>query len=240
LFRQPHSGFNRVPFVRKCTLAWDGLETACLICNLSILGAYVHLEAPLEQGRGVTLRFRLQDDGPEIEAAAVVSWINDVPAKDPAGLPLGCGLRFTQVAPDDLRRIAALVAEFLVAPREQVQVGIGQPFTGRVRIPFIAACTLIGRFGTRQGHVCNLSTLGVYVAIAEIPAQGARGGITFNLPGKDGEFTADFKVAWQNPDSPNRVHALPPGCGLLFEHLGPREEKLLAGLVNDYLQAVAD
>jgi len=240
MFRQPYSGFNRVPFVRTCTLTWNGLETTCLICNLSILGVYVHLEAALELGQEVTLRFRLADDGLEIEAVAVVAWVNEVPPESAAGLPLGCGMRFVRVAPADLRRIATLVAEFLVAPQEQVQVGIEQPFTGRVRIPFITPCTLSGRFGTRHGSVCNLSTLGVYVAVAEIPASGARGSITFHLPGNDLELTSGFKVTWQNPDFPNRVHALPPGCGLLFEQLGAQEEKLIAAFVNDYLQVVAD
>ena len=59
MFRQPHSGFNRVPFVQACTVVWDGLETSCLTCNLSILGLYVHLEAPLERSREVTQLFML-------------------------------------------------------------------------------------------------------------------------------------------------------------------------------------
>ncbi len=239
MFRQPYSGFNRVPIIRTCTLESDGLATTCLICNLSILGVYLHLEEAPARGREVNLRFHLADDGPEIEAAAVVTWVNEVPPEGAGGLPLGCGLRFVRVDPTHLRQIAALVAEFLAAPQVRVQVGVEQPFTGRVRIPFITPCTLAGRFGVRHGSVCNLSTLGAYVAIDEIPARGARGSITFHLPGDARELTTEFKVTWQNPDIPKRVHALPPGCGLLFEQLGEREEKLLAGFVNDYLQAVA-
>ena len=89
MFRQPHSGFNRVPFVQACTVVWDGLETSCLTCNLSILGLYVHLEAPLERSREVTVRFRLPDEGPEIEAAATVTWVNEEPPDGPADLPPG-------------------------------------------------------------------------------------------------------------------------------------------------------
>ncbi len=240
MFRQPHSGFNRVPFVQTCTIEWDGVRTSCMVCNLSILGVYLHLEAPLEAGRKVTVRFRLPDQGPEIQAEAMVSWLNVVPPAGATGLPLGCGVRFLRVPPADLRRIAAVVADFLAAPREQVQVGIEQPFTGRVRIPFIAECTLTGRFGTRHGNVCNLSIVGVYVAMNEIPAVGARGQIRFQMPGNGGEFASEFKVAWQNPAFPNRVHALPPGCGLRFENLGESEAKVLAGFVQEYLMAVAD
>ena len=239
VFRQPHSGFSRVPFVQACTLSWDGLETTGLICNLSILGLYVHTEAQLEAQREVILRFRLPDEGPEIAAAAIVTWANDASPDNVTGLPQGCGLRFLRVEPDDLRRIAALVARYLAAPREQVQPGVGQPFTAKVRIPFIAACTLTGRFGTRRGSVCNLSVVGVYVALGEIPAPGTRGRITFRLPRSESEFATDFKVTWQNPDVPNRMLALPPGCGLHFENLGAREEELLSDIVNEYQHAIA-
>ena len=237
--RQPHSGFNRVPFVQSCTLSWNGLETTCLTCNLSILGVYLHLDAPLERDQEVTLRFRLPDGGSDIEAAAVVTWGNDRPAASATGLPSGCGLRFVHVEPNDLRRIAALVAEFLAAPEEQATAGVGQPFTGHVRIPFVTACTLTGRFGTRHGRVCNLSVLGVYVALAEIPATGTQGRVSFHLPGSGEEFSSDFRITWHNPDSPARAYALPPGCGLCFENLGAWEEQLLMGLVSAYQQAQA-
>ncbi len=238
MYRQPHSGFNRVPFVQACTLVWDGLEVSCLICNLSILGLYIHLDAPLERDREVTVRFRLPDEGPEVEAVATVTWVNDEPPMGPTDLPPGCGVRFQRVAPADLRRIAALVAAYLAAPHEQASAGVGQPFTGRARIPYIAACTLTGRFGTRHGSVCNLSVLGVYVALEDMPATGARGRISFPLPGAGGEFTADFRVTWQNPDFPSRAHALPPGCGLCFENLASDKTGRLLGLVGDYQRAL--
>ncbi len=238
MHRQPHSGFNRVPFVQSCAVTWDGLETTCLVCNISILGVYLHLEAPVERHREVTLRFRLADDGPEIEAAAVVTWVNEMPAESATGLPPGCGLRFLRVAPEDLRRIAALIAAYLAAPQAQAAVGVGQPFTGRVRIPFITACVLTGRFGRRQGSLCNLSVLGVYVALEDMPALGARGRISFLLPGADAEFSADVRVCWQNPAFPVRAHALPPGCGLCFENLGEGEVELLARVVREYQRSL--
>jgi Tfp pilus assembly protein PilZ len=238
VFRQPHSGFSRVPFVQGCTVSWDGLETACLVCNISILGVYLHLEAPLDRRREVTLRFRLADDGPEIVAAAVVTWVNDTAPEGATDLPRGCGLRFLRVAPDDLRRIAALVAAYVAAPQEQAGAGVGQPFTGRARIPLITACTLTGRFGVRHGSLCNLSALGVYVALEDMPAMGAQGRVSFQLPGIDEEFSADVRVCWQNPEFPARAHALPPGCGLCFENLDARQEELLTSLVRDYQRSL--
>ena len=217
---------------------WDGLETECLVCNISILGVYLHLEAPLERRREVTLRFRLADEGPEIEAAAVVTWVNDTPPQGATGLPRGCGLRFSRVAPEDLRRVAALVAAYVAAPQEQAGAGVGQPFTGRARIPLITACTLTGRFGSRHGSLCNLSVLGIYVALEDMPAMGARGRISFLLPGASEEFRADVRVCWQNPAFPARALALPPGCGLCFENLGVREEELLMRVVSDYQRSL--
>ncbi|MEO8195839.1 MAG: PilZ domain-containing protein [Thermoanaerobaculia bacterium] len=238
MHRQPRSGFNRVPFVQSCTVTWEGLETTCLVCNISIRGVFLHLEAPLERHRNVTLRFRLADEGPEIEAAAVVTWVNENADAGATGLPKGCGMRFLRVEPDDLRRIAALVAAYLAAPQEQAAAGVGQPFTGRLRIPFIADCTLTGRFGKRQGSLCNLSVLGVFVALAEIPALGARGRISFPLPELSKEFTADVRVSWQNPAFPARARALPPGCGLCFENLDARDEELLMRLVSEYQRSL--
>lgn len=238
VYRQPHSGFSRVPFVQSCTVTWDGLETSCLVCNISILGVYLQLEAPLERRREVTVRFRLADEGPEIEAAAVVTWVNEASPESATDLPPGCGLRFLHVAPDDLRRIAALVKAYVAAPEEHSGAGVGQPFTGRARIPLIAACTLTGRFGTRHGSLCNLSVLGVFVALEDMPALGALGRISFHLPGVEEEFCADVRVCWQNPAFPLRAHALPPGCGLCFENLGAREEELLMRLVKEYQRSL--
>lgn len=239
MYRQPRSGFNRVPFVQSCTVTWDGVETGCLVCNISLLGVYLHLEAPLERRREVTLRFRLADEGPEVEAAAVVTWVNEAPPEGATGLPPGCGLRFLRVAPDDLRRIAALVATYVAAPQEHAGAGVGQPFTGRVRIPLITACTLTGRFGSRKGSLCNLSMLGVFMALEDMPAMGARGRVAFRLPGIAEEFRADVRVSWQNPAFPVRAQALPPGCGLCFENLETEQVELLRAVVSDYQRALA-
>ena len=107
-----------------------------------------------------------------------------------------------------------------------------------MRIPFITPCTLAGRFGHRRGSLCNLSVLGVYMALEDMPAMGAHGRISFHLPGATEEFRADVRVCWQNPEFPARAHALPPGCGLCFENLEPRQEELLRGLVSDYQRAL--
>lgn len=238
MLRRPRSGFDRVPFVQVCDFAFADVRRRALLCNLSILGAYVHVEAPPPSGSELSLCFRLPDDGPEIQAGVTVTWVNDAPADSVTALPLGCGVRFQAVAPDDLRRIAAMIAGFLASPPEQLQVGVGPPPSGKVRIPFIASCVFAGEEGETRGSVCNLSTLGIYATLDRIPEVGERGRVRFPVPGLGGEFETDATVAWHNPDHPQRMQALPPGCGFRFENLSPIDEAVLTTLVGEYLGAL--
>jgi len=235
--RTHHSGFHRVPFVQICDVGIGDERRRGLTCNLSILGAYVHLEKPPAAGSEVTLSFRLPDDGALVLAGSRVTWVNDVPAEHVTALPVGCGLRFVSVAPDDVRRVAVLVKEFLAAPAGETLLGVGVPPSGKVRIPFIAACEFEGDEGRAEGSLCNLSTLGVYAALGRIPEVGERGKIRFTVPGRALPFTARVTVAWSNPEFERRMLALPPGCGLRFEGLNPFDQALLARLVDDYLEA---
>ena len=65
------------------------------------------------------------NEGPEIEAAAVVTWVNEASPEGATDLPPGCGLRFLHVAPDDLRRIAAMIKAYVAAPLEHSGAGVG-------------------------------------------------------------------------------------------------------------------
>ena len=235
--RTPHSGFHRVPFVQICDVEVDGTRRRGMICNLSILGAYVHLEHPPEVGAEVVLSFRLPDDGGLVLAGSRITWVNDAPAENVTALPLGCGMRFLSVAPSDVRRIAGLVQGFLAAPAGETQLGVGVPRSGVVRIPYIAACTFEGEQGTTEGSLCNLSTLGVYAALDRIPEVGERGRIRFRIPGRALPLSPQAAVAWSNPEFERRMLALPPGCGLRFEGLNGFDEALLSRLVADYLEA---
>lgn len=237
MFRQQLSGFHRVPFAQACDFDYRDFRTRALICNLSALGAYVHIYNPPPVGSPVALSFRLPDDGTLVLAAARVTWIHDAPAENPTALPLGCGVRFVTVAPEDVRRISALVEAFLKSPHGEAQVGVGLPPSGKVRIPFVAPCVFEGEAGTAQGSVCNVSALGVYAALDRIPEVGERGRITFEVPGMAEPFAALASVAWDNPEYPRRMRALPPGCGMRFEGLTPVHDAVLAALVDGYLSA---
>lgn len=237
MLRRQQSGFDRVPFVQVCDFEGGGSRRRALLCNLSVLGAYVHLEDPPEAGSEVTLSFRLPDDGTLVLAEAQVTWVNDSPAESVTAMPLGCGVRFTSVAPDDVRRIALLVRAFLAAPAGETLVGVGVPRSGVVRIPFIGACLFQGEEGQASGSVCNLSVLGVYAALERIPEVGERGRVTFPVPGSGKPFSAEVCVAWHNPEFARRMVALPPGCGLRFDGLPGADRARLSALVDAYLRS---
>jgi Tfp pilus assembly protein PilZ len=236
VYRRPHSGFVRVPFVQTCTITVRGRAERGMVCNLSMLGVYVHLEHRPEEGEEVDVAFDLPDGNGRFEAAAVVTWVNDVPAEDASALPVGCGLRFSSVAPVDLRRVATIVAAFQHEPRPLW--GVTQPSSGRVRIPFVTSCAISSSAGLAPGSVCNLSMLGVYVAVDPPPEPGDSVVIAFRLPGLDGLFERSAVVAWQNLDRADRMHALPTGCGLRFVNLFAEDQIALARLIEEYLTAL--
>ena len=233
MYRPSRTGFNRVPFVTGCAVTSSRGPILGVSCNLSTLGIFVHADVLPDEQESVRLTFELPDDGPAIDTEAKVTWVKDAPPERIGELPVGFGLRFVFLPPEDVRRLAALVAAYQAAPGPQV--GIEQPFTGRVRIPFVESCTLRGAFGEARGSTCNLSVLGVYAALDRIPDKGAEATISFRLPSFPGLFERPVVVVWQNLNRPDRVHALPPGCGLRFTFLSPVDEEILASRVSEYL-----
>lgn len=233
MYRRPHSGFVRVPFVQSCVVSAHGRQERGMVCNLSMLGVYVHLENRPEEGGEIGIVFDLPDGAGRFEAEAVVTWVNDAPAENAAALPPGCGLRFSSVAPADLRRVAAIVAAFQHEPRPLW--GVTQPASGRVRIPFVATCRVSSASGSLEGTVCNLSLLGVYVAVDPPPEPGESVVVAFRLPGIHGLFERTAVVAWQNLDRALHLHALPTGCGLRFGELSAEDQRALEDLIDGYL-----
>lgn len=236
MYRQPRSGFTRIPYVQSCRVRSGGEERVGLLCNVSVLGVYLYLDPRPEIGTPVQLEFPLPDGGPEVAADALVTWVNDFAPDHVEELPQGCGLRFTALAPVDVRRLHALVAGFVAAPR---------PLTGRpesrpdkVRIPFVAPCVLSGAGGPRRANVCNLSRDGIFVGLEAAPEPGAAVIVSFRLPGLEEAFERIAIVAWRNSEGPGRVHALPPGCGLRFASLSDDDSARLAELVDTYAGAL--
>jgi len=234
VLRVPDTGFTRVPYVARCRISSSGRRRHGTICNISKLGLYVHVE-PVPEGE-VEIDFGLPDGGVTVRAGAQVTWINDVPPDNVTALPIGCGLRFVDIAPEDRHRIEELVEAFRREP--EPLIGLAQPTTGRVRIPYVAPCTLVGGFGISQGSTCNLSSHGIYAAVDRIPDVGETLEVSVRLPGRKDPFSISGTVTWQNLDRPDRRHALPPGCGIRFDDLSLQDEQDLSELVNEYLASL--
>jgi len=237
MYRRQTNGFDRVPYAGVCDFACDGMRRRAILCNLSILGAYLHTESPPARNSEVELSFTLPDGGPAVVASATVTWVNDESLDADTSLPRGFGARFLAAEPEDIRRIANLVANFLADPAPHHQVGVATPASGQPRIPFVAPCILSVESLETPGTLCNLSMHGAFVALEQLPRLGEKGRVRFGIPGIAGDFKVDVEVTWLNPES-RIMPALPSGCGVRFENLTPIDEAILGTVVDSYLAAV--
>lgn len=226
--------FKRIPLIAQGSLTCRGETLDALVCNLSVLGVYLTLEAVPEEGERVALRFVPPDGKGALACEAEVTWSNPEPPERVDSLPPGCGLRFASMAPADLDRIEALIVDYrnavtpLIAPTP--------PNSGFTRIPYVQPCRLVTETGATRAVVCNLSTLGVYVAVDPIPPFESRVRVSFALPQLAMPLTAECIVAWVNPDEPMEVESLPTGCGLRFEALADEWRLRIERLVEEYLK----
>jgi len=232
VYRQPRSGFTRIPYVQRCQVEHDGVKRSGLICNVSVLGCYLQVDPLPQVGAEMALSFQLLDDDRPIVARATVTWINGRLPERAESLPQGCGLRFTRLEPADLRRLSAMVTSFREDPRPLINRV--EPQIEKVRIPFVAPCVLSGREGPVLGSVCNLSTEGIYVAVEPVPRPGEALIVSFRLPGQEETFERAAIVAWVNAEGGERVRALPPGCGLRFANLSESDAVALTDLIDRY------
>lgn len=233
--RPARSGFARVPYMERCAIGTAGSEHAGLICNLSLLGAYVHVDPLPELRDPVSLTFALPDGEPPVRAVASVSWVHDGGNSRPATVPVGFGARFVQLRSREIQRLAALVAGFPGGTGGLF--GLSQPYSGRTRIPFASPCVLSAEDRLARGSVCNLSTGGLYFAADDCPEVGRPGIVSLRLPGDEELFERAVIVAWRNPEGPRRSRILPPGCGLRFANLTEQDAARLGALVDLHVGA---
>ena len=107
-----------------------------------------------------------------------------------------------------------------------------EPHSGRSRIPFVQKCELKGFAGVRAGLICDLSVVGLYVAIEPVPDLGEVFSLRFALLSDDLPVAVDAVVTWRNPVEAHKITDLPPGCGLKFVGLDPRDLKRMESLVT--------
>ena len=118
------------------------------------------------------------------------------------------------------------------------------PEGGRVRTPsqasqrvsLVRKCQLTfpdGRRGT--AFIVNVSVVGAYLAMDELPALGAQLSVGFTVPGNSREILASGAVVWLNTRLQHPVHSLPPGVGLRFQGLADADRKRIEAFVRDHV-----
>lgn len=231
MLNQPHTGFTRIPYAQRCRVTRGGATVEGVLCNISVLGVYLTIEPIPPEGEEIRLSFMMPGGGDPVDTAAVVTWQN--PDEQRAeGLPPGCGVRFQGLRPPDQKRIEKLVADY----RSALPLGVGaaQPYSGFVRVPYLHRCQLMVGAKPHVGVVCNVSALGVYVAVDVIPEVGSNVEVSFMLPRESRRFTSPAVVTWRNPPEAPRVDRMPPGCGLRFLTLPAEERARIERLVLEY------
>ena len=108
-----------------------------------------------------------------------------------------------------------------------------QPWSGPLRIPFVRHCSIDGPLNRQQGLVCDISTAGAYVRLHGELEPGTVVWISFEILPGELPLVAEAIVAWQNVE-PRRIPELPPGCGLRFSSMSPRDAERIKSVVDGY------
>ena len=221
---------RRIPFITRCTVVRGSECVEAMLCSLSVLDAYLVVEPPLNEGELVRLRFVLPLTLRAVECEAEVGWVKSEHPRAVDSLPPGCSLLFRSMRAQDRDRIAALVDDYRLAQRPRIVRPL--PHSGFTRIPYVQPCLIDG---TSRGVTCNISVVGLYVAVDPIPSYGATASVSMRLPGLDMLVETPAVVAWVNPDQPVQVEALPPGCGLRFSDLPGDVGQVITAMVESFL-----
>jgi Tfp pilus assembly protein PilZ len=107
------SGLLRVPFVRACTLLFDGgVPDSAFIVNINVLGAYLASDDQPQLGRGIVFRFQPPGTEREVELRGQVAWLNPKQQHPVHSLPPGFGVRFASLSDGARARIEEIVREY--------------------------------------------------------------------------------------------------------------------------------
>jgi PilZ domain len=100
---------QRVPTLIRARVTTKTGERVAVVCNLSTLGAY--LATPRPAMRGGMLRMQLPLEEGEIEIQGLVMW-NNVPGNlRRSNVPVGMGVRFTEVSAEATAALDRYIAE---------------------------------------------------------------------------------------------------------------------------------
>jgi Tfp pilus assembly protein PilZ len=108
-------GTLRVPFVRACTLAFDGSGTAAtaFTVNINVLGVYLAWDEPVAVGEPLSLRFTTPGNALEVSARGAVAWVNPRQLHPVHSLPPGIGVKFLAFDSECQQRIEKVVRDYV-------------------------------------------------------------------------------------------------------------------------------
>jgi Tfp pilus assembly protein PilZ len=223
----------RIPFVHGCLLTTPQRVRGGLVCNLSVQGVYVTLDEPLpECGDAIHVLVQLPGQAPLLEADTIVTWQNRRPSEGIDSLPPGVGLRFVTLAASCQETVATLVKQHHERSEDSELVLPNLPHAGPKRVACVQRCSFTTKAGPIETLLCNLSRLGAYVTVKDMPEVGDEVALSFEIPKERVRLDLKGRVAWRNPVDPHRPDPLAPGCGIRFVGLSAQDEARICGLIE--------
>jgi len=109
------SGLLRVPFIRRCDVAFDdGTSASTFTVNINVLGAYVARDQMPELHLGVTITLPIPEKNGPLVLRGVVTWLNARQQHPVHSLPPGFGVKFDPpLGPQDRRCIEEVIEDYV-------------------------------------------------------------------------------------------------------------------------------
>jgi Tfp pilus assembly protein PilZ len=109
---QAKAALLRIPFVRRCTLAFDdGVSASAFLVNINLRGVYIASDDLPRLGQAVGLRFGLPDSDRELSLEGAVAWLNPRQQHPVHSLPPGFGVQFRNVSAEDTETLERVIME---------------------------------------------------------------------------------------------------------------------------------
>ena len=115
-----NNGLLRVPFIRRCALAFDdGTSASTFTVNINVLGAYVARDQMPQLSQAVTITLATPGKDVQLVLRGTVTWLNPRQQHPVHSLPPGYGLQFDPVKDPLLSFVLGVVAEYLARHSDQ-------------------------------------------------------------------------------------------------------------------------
>jgi Tfp pilus assembly protein PilZ len=108
-----NNGLLRVPFIRRCALAFDdGTSASTFTVNINVLGAYVARDQMPQLSQAVTITLATPGKDVQLVLRGTVTWLNPRQQHPVHSLPPGFGVKFDELPPEDRRCIEGVVDDY--------------------------------------------------------------------------------------------------------------------------------